>query len=37
MFELKHLDHVAITVRDMDRSRQWYMETLGMEPRPLAN
>ena len=33
MFILEQLDHVALTVRDIARSRQWYMETLGMEHR----
>jgi catechol 2,3-dioxygenase-like lactoylglutathione lyase family enzyme len=33
MFKLQHLDHVAITVRDLKRSEQWYKETLGLERR----
>lgn len=33
MFELEQLDHVAITVSDLDRSTEWYVETLGMEHR----
>jgi len=31
MFEIDGLDHVAITVSDMERSRKWYQEVLGME------
>ncbi len=33
MFELEQLDHVAITISDLDRSKEWYMEMLGMEHR----
>jgi catechol 2,3-dioxygenase-like lactoylglutathione lyase family enzyme len=33
MFKLEQLDHVAITVRDLDQSKEWYVETLGMEHR----
>jgi catechol 2,3-dioxygenase-like lactoylglutathione lyase family enzyme len=33
MFELQHLDHVAITVRDLEHSIRWYKEVLGMEHR----
>lgn len=29
--KLESLDHVAITVRDMERSAQWYCEVLGLE------
>jgi catechol 2,3-dioxygenase-like lactoylglutathione lyase family enzyme len=29
--KLQRLDHVAITVSDMDRSVAWYTETLGLE------
>lgn len=30
---VKHIDHVAITVRDLDRSTRWYRERLGLERR----
>jgi catechol 2,3-dioxygenase len=33
MFNLQHLDHVAITVRDLKKSEDWYKETLGLERR----
>ncbi|MDP9181042.1 MAG: VOC family protein [Chloroflexota bacterium] len=33
MFKLQHLDHVAISVRDIDRSVDWYAKTLGLEKR----
>ena len=33
MFELQHLDHVAITVADLGRSTRWYCEVLGYEHR----
>ena len=33
MFKLQHLDHVAITVRDLKVSENWYRETLGLERR----
>jgi len=29
--KLQHLDHIAITVSDMERSIAWYTETLGLE------
>ena len=32
-FQLQHLDHVAISVRDIDRSVDWYAKTLGLEKR----
>ena len=32
-FQLQHLDHVAISVRDMDRAVEWYKDTLGLEKR----
>ncbi len=35
MFELQHLDHVAITVKEMEASRQWYCDILGMEHQEL--
>lgn len=31
MFNLAHIDHVALTVADLERSRQWYQEVLGLE------
>lgn len=31
-FDIQFLDHVAIRVNDMEQSRQWYMETLGLKP-----
>ncbi len=33
MVKLQHLDHIAITVTDMERSIRWYQEVLGMERR----
>lgn len=30
-FEMKHLDHVVLRVRDMDRSLAFYIETLGCQ------
>jgi len=33
MFELEQLDHLALTVSDLDRSKECYVETLGMEHR----
>ena len=33
MFELQHLDHVAITVADLARSTRWYCDVLGFERR----
>ena len=31
VFEIECLDHVAIRVRDMQRSIQWYQEVMGLE------
>lgn len=31
--ELEGIDHVALAVRDVARSKQWYTEVLGCEPR----
>lgn len=31
MFQLQGIDHVAIAVRDVDRSVAWYREVLGLE------
>ena len=33
--KLQHIDHVAITVRDVQRSREWYTSVLGLEHRPV--
>ena len=33
MPQLQHLDHVAISVRDIARSVDWYARTLGLEKR----
>lgn len=33
MFKLNHIDHVAITVSDFERSVEWYQRTLGLERR----
>ncbi|HEV2096610.1 MAG TPA: VOC family protein [Chthoniobacterales bacterium] len=33
MFELDGLDHVALTVRDVERAAAWYVEVLGFERR----
>lgn len=33
MFELEGLDHVALGVRDVERSADWYIEVLGFERR----
>jgi catechol 2,3-dioxygenase-like lactoylglutathione lyase family enzyme len=32
-FELQGLDHVALAVRDVERSATWYEEVLGLERR----
>lgn len=31
MFELEGLDHVALSVRDVERSADWYVDVLGFE------
>jgi catechol 2,3-dioxygenase-like lactoylglutathione lyase family enzyme len=31
--QLDGIDHVALSVRDVERSAQWYMDVLGFEPR----
>jgi catechol 2,3-dioxygenase-like lactoylglutathione lyase family enzyme len=33
MFKLEGLDHVALAVRDVERSADWYVEVLGFERR----
>jgi catechol 2,3-dioxygenase-like lactoylglutathione lyase family enzyme len=33
MFELQGIDHVALSVRDVERSVAWYIEVLGFERR----
>jgi catechol 2,3-dioxygenase-like lactoylglutathione lyase family enzyme len=33
MLNLQHIDHVAIAVRDIARSIDWYTKTLGLEHR----
>jgi catechol 2,3-dioxygenase-like lactoylglutathione lyase family enzyme len=33
MFELEGLDHVALGVRDVERSADWYVDVLGFERR----
>ncbi|HJZ89301.1 MAG TPA: VOC family protein [Gemmataceae bacterium] len=33
MFQLQGLDHVAIAVRDVERSAAWYQDVLGLERR----
>ena len=31
--QLEGLDHVALAVRDVNRTAQWYIDVLGFEPR----
>ena len=33
MFNLEGIDHVALAVRDVERSAKWYVEVLGFERR----
>lgn len=33
MFQLEGIDHVALTVSDVNRSAAWYIEVLGLEHR----
>ena len=35
MFTLQHLDHIAITVSDLQRSKEWYCDVLGMKVPPV--
>jgi catechol 2,3-dioxygenase-like lactoylglutathione lyase family enzyme len=36
MFELEGLDHIALAVRDVERSAKWYVDVLGFERRYLG-
>lgn len=36
MIEVQHLDHVALTVSDTERSARWYEDVLGLERRHQA-
>jgi len=36
MTKVQQIDHVAITVRDIERSIAWYTDVLGLEHRPVA-
>ena len=31
-FQIRYLDHVAIRVKDLQKSAQWYEQVLGMKP-----
>src|SRR6187455_2682828 len=33
MIELEGIDHVALSVSDVERATQWYIDVLGFEPR----
>jgi catechol 2,3-dioxygenase-like lactoylglutathione lyase family enzyme len=33
MFRVRHIDHVALTVKDIQRSIAWYRDVLGLERR----
>jgi catechol 2,3-dioxygenase-like lactoylglutathione lyase family enzyme len=33
MFQLQGIDHVALAVRDVEQSANWYMDVLGFERR----
>ena len=33
MFEIRQIDHVAFTVRDLEKSIAWYHDVLGLERR----
>ncbi len=34
-FRVQHIDHLAISVRDIERSAAWYCDVLGLERRPV--
>jgi len=33
VFRIRHIDHVALTVKDVERSVAWYHDVLGLERR----
>ena len=33
MIDVEGIDHVALSVRDVERSAQWYIDVLGFERR----
>ncbi|PYL55047.1 MAG: VOC family protein, partial [Verrucomicrobia bacterium] len=33
MIDVEGIDHVALSVRDVERSAQWYIDILGFERR----
>lgn len=33
MFTLSQIDHVALTVRDLERATRWYQQVLGLQRR----
>ncbi|MBK9124313.1 MAG: VOC family protein [Chloroflexi bacterium] len=32
-FAIQHIDHIALTVRDVERATRWYCDVLGFEHR----
>ena len=34
--KVQHIDHVAISVTDIERSIEWYTRVLGLEHRPIV-